>query len=74
MVSIINKYHIIIYNIIVHCFFRSGLEPEDMQVVYNYLISTLLPAHLEKELHEGSLPRNSPSPFTTIHYGKLVIT
>lgn len=43
-----------------------------MQVVYNYLVSTLLPAHLEKELHGGSMPRNSPSPFTTSHYGKLV--
>ncbi|XP_076756382.1 vacuolar fusion protein CCZ1 [Xylocopa sonorina] len=50
----------------------SGLEPEDMQVVYNYLVSTLLPAHLEKELHGGSMPRNSPSPFTTTHYGKFV--
>lgn len=50
----------------------SGLEPEDMQVVYNYLVSTLLPTHLEKELHGGSMPRNSPSPFTTTHYGKFV--
>lgn len=51
-------------------FSRSGLEPEDMQVVYNYLVSTLLPAHLETELHGGSMPRNSPSPFTSSHYGK----
>lgn len=50
----------------------SGLEPEDMQVVYNYLVSTLLPAHLETELHGGSMPRNSPSPFTSSHYGKFV--
>lgn len=50
----------------------SGLEPEDMQVVYNYLVSTLLPAHLEKELHGGSMPRNSPSPFTSSHYGKFI--
>ncbi|XP_024941079.1 vacuolar fusion protein CCZ1 homolog isoform X2 [Cephus cinctus] len=50
----------------------SGLDPEDMQVVYNYLISTLLPAYLEKELHGGSMPRNSPSPFTSSHYGKFV--
>lgn len=49
---------------------RSGLEPEDMQVVYNYLVNTILPAHLEKELHGGSMPRNSPSPFTSSHYGK----
>ncbi|XP_015173320.1 PREDICTED: vacuolar fusion protein CCZ1 homolog [Polistes dominula] len=51
----------------------SGLEPEDMQVVYNYLVSTLLPAHLEKELHGGSMSRNSPSPFTSSHYGKFII-
>ncbi|XP_076651897.1 vacuolar fusion protein CCZ1 isoform X1 [Halictus rubicundus] len=50
----------------------SGLEPEDMQVVYNYLVGTLLQAHLEKELHGGSMPRNSPSPFTSSHYGKFV--
>lgn len=50
----------------------SGLEPEDMQVIYNYLVSTLLPAHLEKELHGGSMPRNSSSPFTSSHYGKFV--
>ncbi|KAJ8687341.1 hypothetical protein QAD02_023135 [Eretmocerus hayati] len=50
----------------------SGLEPEDMQVVYNYLVSTLLPAHLEKELDGGSIPRNSASPFTSSHYGKFV--
>ncbi|XP_011503777.1 PREDICTED: vacuolar fusion protein CCZ1 homolog [Ceratosolen solmsi marchali] len=50
----------------------SGLEPEDMQVVYNYLINTLLPAHLEKELDDSSISRNSSSPFTTSHYGKFV--
>ncbi|XP_014214259.1 vacuolar fusion protein CCZ1 homolog [Copidosoma floridanum] len=50
----------------------SGLEPEDMQVVYNYLISTLLPAHLEKESDGGSVPRNASSPFTSFHYGKFV--
>ncbi|XP_066583435.1 vacuolar fusion protein CCZ1 homolog [Prorops nasuta] len=50
----------------------SGLEPEDMQVVYNYLVNTLLPAHLEKELDGGSMPRNSSSPFTSSHYGKFI--
>ncbi|XP_058794347.1 vacuolar fusion protein CCZ1 homolog [Phymastichus coffea] len=50
----------------------SGLEPEDMQVVYHYLVNTLLPAHLEKELDGGSIPRNSASPFSTLHYGKFV--
>ncbi|XP_012273187.1 vacuolar fusion protein CCZ1 homolog [Orussus abietinus] len=50
----------------------SGLEPEDMQVVYHYLVTRLLPAHLEKELYGGSVPRQSPSPFTSSHYGKFV--
>lgn len=50
----------------------SGLEPEDMQVVYSYLLSTILPVHLENELRGGSMPRNSPSPFTSSHYGKFV--
>ena len=51
-------------------FLRSGLEPEDMKVIYNYLITTIIPAYLEKELEGGSIPRNSSSPFTTSHYGK----
>lgn len=50
--------------------YRSGLEPEDMQVVYNYLVGTLLPAHLEKELDGGSIPCNTSSPLTSSHYGK----
>ncbi|XP_043465825.1 vacuolar fusion protein CCZ1 homolog isoform X2 [Leptopilina heterotoma] len=50
----------------------SGLEPDDMRVVYNYLVSTLLPAYLEKELEGGSIPRNSSSAFTAAHYGKFV--
>ncbi|XP_057320493.1 vacuolar fusion protein CCZ1 homolog [Microplitis mediator] len=50
----------------------SGLEPEDMQVIYNYLISSLLPEYLEKEFHSGSMPRNSASPFTSSHYGKFI--
>lgn len=41
-----------------------------MQVVYNYLVGTLLPAYLEKELDGGSIPRNSSSPLTSSHYGK----
>ncbi|KAK0178558.1 hypothetical protein PV327_007436 [Microctonus hyperodae] len=50
----------------------SALEPEDMQVVYNYLVSTLLPQYLQNEFHGGSVPRNSASPFTSSHYGKFV--
>ncbi|KAL7294576.1 hypothetical protein TKK_0012036 [Trichogramma kaykai] len=50
----------------------SGLEPESMQVVYSYLVNTLLPDYLEKELEGGLMPNHSISPFTTSHYGKFI--
>ncbi|XP_021927483.1 vacuolar fusion protein CCZ1 homolog isoform X2 [Zootermopsis nevadensis] len=50
----------------------SGLEPEDMQVVYRYLVTSLLPAHLETELQGGSMPRHPSSPFLSSHYGRFV--
>lgn len=50
----------------------SGLEPEDMQVVYRYLVTSLLPAHLETELQGGSMPRHPTSPFSSSHYGRFV--
>ncbi|KAJ4444927.1 hypothetical protein ANN_06726 [Periplaneta americana] len=50
----------------------SGLEPEDMQVVYRYLVTSLLPAHLETELQGGSMPRHPTSPFSSTHYGRFV--
>nr|CAD7459448.1 unnamed protein product [Timema tahoe] len=50
----------------------SGLEPEDMQVVYRYLVTSLLPAHMETELQGGSMPRHSNSPFSSTHYGRFV--
>lgn len=53
-------------------FFRSGIEPEDMQMVYQYLISTLLPANIETELQGGSMPRNPSSPFTALHHGRFI--
>jgi len=56
------------------CLSRSGLEPEDMQVVYRYLVTSLLPAHLETELQGGSMPRHPASPFSSSHYGRAVIT
>lgn len=50
----------------------SGLEAEDMQVIYRYLVTSLLPAHLETELQGGSMPRHPTSPFSTSHYGRFV--
>lgn len=49
----------------------SGVEPVDMQTIYYYLIGTLLPAHMETELHGGSMPRNNQSPFS-VHYGRFI--
>lgn len=51
----------------------SGLEPNDMQVVYRYLVTSLLPAHLEMELQGGSMPRHPTTPFATTHYGRFVM-
>lgn len=48
----------------------SGLEPDDMQVMYRYLISSLLPAQMETELQGGSMPRQSAS-FSALHYGRF---
>lgn len=50
----------------------SGAEPTDMQVVYQYLINTLLPANIETELQGGSMPRNSPSPFAALRHGRFI--
>ncbi|XP_065160589.1 LOW QUALITY PROTEIN: vacuolar fusion protein CCZ1 homolog [Atheta coriaria] len=52
----------------------SGIEPADMQVVYQYLITTLLPAHVSSELLCGSMPRNAASPFaaSALHHGRFI--
>lgn len=50
----------------------SGVEPGDMQVVYRYLVTSLLPAHMETELQGGSMPRHPTSPFSSSHYGRFV--
>lgn len=50
----------------------SGLEPSDMQTLYQYLIRTLLPASVEVELQGGSMPRNSNSPFSVLRHGRFV--
>lgn len=36
----------------------SGIEPSDMQTIYQYLIEQLLPANVEAELQGGSMPSN----------------
>lgn len=43
-----------------------------MQVVYQYLITTLLPANMENELQGGSMPRNPSAPFTALHHGRFI--
>ncbi|KAJ8929431.1 hypothetical protein NQ314_017880 [Rhamnusium bicolor] len=53
-------------------YYMSGIEPNDMQVVYQYLVGTLLPANIETELQGGSMPRNSPSPFAVLRHGRFI--
>ncbi|XP_030756051.1 vacuolar fusion protein CCZ1 homolog [Sitophilus oryzae] len=48
----------------------SGIEPNDMKVMYQYLIGMLLPANIETELQGGSMPRNSP--FATLKRGRFI--
>lgn len=43
-----------------------------MQIIYQYLTGTLLPANVEAELQGGSMPRNSPSPFTPLRHGRFI--
>ncbi|KAL3275991.1 hypothetical protein HHI36_020722 [Cryptolaemus montrouzieri] len=50
----------------------SGVEPSDMQILYQYLVGTLLPANLEVELQGGSMPRNSLSPFGALKHGRFI--
>lgn len=52
----------------------SGLEQDDMQIMYKYLTTSLFPAYQEKELQTGSelLTRNSQGSAASPHYGKFV--
>lgn len=43
-----------------------------MQIIYQYLISTLLPANIETELQGGSIPRKPSSPFAALHHGRFI--
>ncbi|GJQ77233.1 hypothetical protein Trydic_g14902 [Trypoxylus dichotomus] len=45
----------------------SGLEPDDLQTLYQYLVHIFLPSYMETELQGGSMPRNPSSPFTLYH-------
>lgn len=48
----------------------SGLEPDDMQVLYRYLVSSVLPAQMETEFQGGAVPRQASS-FSALHYGRF---
>ncbi|XP_022920945.1 vacuolar fusion protein CCZ1 homolog [Onthophagus taurus] len=50
----------------------SGIEPEEMQTLYQYLVNILLPTYTQNELQGGSMPRNPSSPFSPVHYGRFV--
>lgn len=51
---------------------RSGLDQEDMRIIYKYLITSLFPSYQEQELQSTnsvSPSRNSAAP-GDVHYGK----
>ena len=53
--------------------FRSGLEQEDMRIMYRYLITGLFPSYLEQNLQTENMSPVRLSGATTgsqIHYGK----
>lgn len=51
----------------------SGLNADETQVLYRYLVGSLLPAHLEgTELQGGSIPRHGSYPSSSSHYGRFV--
>lgn len=57
------------YALLLHKFSsRSGLEQEDMRIMYKYLTTSLFPAYMEQEL-QGTQNR---APTGVGHYGKWV--
>ncbi|XP_071454948.1 vacuolar fusion protein CCZ1 homolog [Hetaerina americana] len=51
----------------------SGLNADETQVLYRFLVGSLLPAHLEgTELQGGSIPRHGSYPSSSSHYGRFV--
>lgn len=53
----------------------TGIEPSNFQPIYQYMVTILLPAHVEIELKGGSMPRHSGffSPSQPLHYCRYVI-
>ena len=52
-------------------FCRSGLEQDDMRVMYKYLTTSLFPSYLEQEIHTAGSASPTKSPTANIgHYGK----
>lgn len=58
----------------------SGLEQDDMRIMYKYLTTSLFPAHLEQELHSSgpqhsspTLNRNMSMPnIGLVHFGRFI--
>ncbi|GFT12103.1 vacuolar fusion protein CCZ1 homolog [Nephila pilipes] len=64
------KYSIFLYN---DQLVWSGLEPEDTQVVYQYLSLELIPFFIESELKGGVFSPSRTSPFGSgTHFGKFM--
>lgn len=52
--------------------FRSGLEPNDMQIIYHFLINIFLPPHIKAELAGGPLNKLQKSPFNPLCHGRFI--
>ena len=50
----------------------SGLEQEDMRIMYKYLTASLFPTYLEQELHGGGGRSGGTSSGSAGHYGKFM--
>ncbi|XP_061196232.1 vacuolar fusion protein CCZ1 homolog isoform X2 [Saccostrea echinata] len=52
----------------------SGLEQEDMRIIYKYLISSLFPSYQDQELQSttSASPSRNSSAMGDVHYGKFV--
>ena len=61
----------IIYYFNVCFILRSGLEQDDMRVMYRYLTTSLFPSTMEQEM-QGSQAAPSGSTPSNMHYGKSV--
>lgn len=65
------KYTVFLYN---DQLVWSGLDQDDMRIMYKYLTTSLFPTYLEQELQGGSVtsPARMTATHAGVHYGKFI--